>query len=300
VDGDFTSAFPAVSSAGDRAAIARGHTVEIYELPGGQLVRTIRHPAAVNAVAFAVAGHDLVSGAIDGSLFVTRDGRAPIALPVFSGGIDAVGFLPDGRVVATDSRRQLRVYDPDRGAALADLVAPTRVSLLRHSPDGLYLITIPNFIVIGKAAPPVLWDFERYRIVAQMEGHAGYVSSVRFVSGGHEVVTTGVDGTARRWDGQTGQLRQIYRGSSRLLIDATLTADGSMIVAGDDDGLLRFWDVTGHPLWKLQAHKSHVMGIHFEGDDIVTRGFGGDVSRWTLPRSEWVIDAPPSPFAAHD
>jgi hypothetical protein len=64
-----------------------------------------------------------------------------------------------------------------------------------------------------------------------------------------------------------------------------------MVVAGDADGVLRFWDTTGHPLWKLQAHKSHVVGIHLEGDDIVTRGFAGDVSRWTLPRSERIIEA---------
>ena len=46
VDGDFASAFPAVSAAGDRAAIARGNTVEVYELPGGRLLRTIAHGAA--------------------------------------------------------------------------------------------------------------------------------------------------------------------------------------------------------------------------------------------------------------
>ncbi|TMQ20433.1 MAG: hypothetical protein E6J90_16190, partial [Deltaproteobacteria bacterium] len=60
VDGDFTSAFPAVSAAGDRAAIARGHVVEIYELPAGRLLRTIEHRAPVNAVAFAPVGHRLV------------------------------------------------------------------------------------------------------------------------------------------------------------------------------------------------------------------------------------------------
>jgi WD40 repeat protein/serine/threonine protein kinase len=289
VDGEFSSALPAVSSAGDRAAIARGNTVEIYALPGGQLLRTIRHPAAVNTVAFAVEGHDLVSGATDGSLLVTRDGRAPIALPVFSGGIDAAGFLPDGRVVAADALSRLRAYDPDHGAVLADLAVPTRVRLLRASPDNLTLITIPSFI--GKAASPVLWDLERYRLIAPLKGHLGFVYSARFVSGGRQIVTAGTDGVARLWDGQTGQLRQRYRSSSRFLVDATLTADGAMVVAGGGDGLLRFWDVTGHPLWKLQAHKSHVLGIHLEGDDIVTRGVGGDVSRWTLPRSKSVIEA---------
>jgi WD40 repeat protein/serine/threonine protein kinase len=289
VAGNFSSALPAVSSDGDRAAIARGNTVELYELPGGRLLRTIRHPEAVNTVAFAAAGHDLVSGAIDGSLLVTRDGRAPIELPVFPGGIDAAGFLLDGRVVAADTHNRLRAYDPNRGAVLADLAVPTRVRVLRPSPDGRTLITIPSFF--GKPAPPVLWDLERYRPIAQLEGHMGFDYSVRFVSGGREIVTAGDDGVARRWDGHTGRLLQTYREGSRFLMDATLTPDGTMVVAGDGDGLLRFWDLAGHPLWKLQVHKSHVVGIYVEGDDIVTRGFDGDISRWTIPRPESVIEA---------
>src|SRR5262249_6725430 len=111
VAGDFASAFPAVSAAGDRAAIARGDAAEVYELRSGRLARAIRHAAAADPVAFASTGHDLVSGAIDGSLLVTRDGRDPIVLPTSPGGVDAVGFLPDGRVVATDARRRLRIYD---------------------------------------------------------------------------------------------------------------------------------------------------------------------------------------------
>jgi WD40 repeat protein len=145
VAGDFTSAFPAVNAGGDRAAIARGNTVEIYELPGGRLLRTIRHGAPVNAVAFGPAGHDLVSGATDGSLLVTRDDLDSIALTASSGGVDAAAILPDGRVAAADAHGRLRFYDPDRNTLIVDLETPTRVRVLRLSPDGIRLITIPRY-----------------------------------------------------------------------------------------------------------------------------------------------------------
>jgi len=286
IEGDFASAFPAVSAAGDRAAIARGNAVEIYELPGGRLLRTIAHGAAVNAVAFAPAGHDVISGAIDGSLRVTRDRREPIALPASSGGIDAAALLSDGRAVAVDARGRLRICDPDRGTVLADLAVPARVRMLRPSADGLRLIAIPRY-----TGPAGLWDLERYRPIAQLEGHAGRVYSARFVAGGRAVVTAGADGAARLWDGQTGKLRRSFRSGSRFLADATMTPDGLMIVAGAGDGLLRFWDASSErPLWTLPAHKSIVVGIHFEGDNIVTRGFAGDVSRWRLPLPAQVIE----------
>jgi WD40 repeat protein len=276
-----------VSASGDRAAIARGKTVEIYALPAGHLVRTIAHQTAVSAVAFAPAGHDLVSGSIDGSVLVTRDDRDPIALPVAPGGIDDAAILADGRVVATDARNRLRVYDPEHNAVLADLVVPTRVRVLRPSPDGRNLLTIPRYL---KGESPVLWDLEGYRLVAPLEGHVGLAFSARFVAG-NRILTAGDDGTARMWDRLTGRLLQTYRGSSRFLADAALDPSGAMVVAGGGDGLLRFWDAaSGRPLWRLEAHKSHVVGIHFEGDDIVTRGFAGDVSRWRLPEPQTVIN----------
>jgi hypothetical protein len=65
-----------------------------------------------------------------------------------------------------------------------------------------------------------------------------------------------------------------------------------VVVAGDAAGLLWFWDAaSGAKLWTLPAHKSIVIGVHLEGDDIVTRGFTGEVSRWQLPQSGAVIDA---------
>jgi WD40 repeat protein len=286
-DREFLFMHPAVSATGDRAAIARGNTVEIYALPGGQLIRTVTHPAAVNVVAFASTGHDLVSGGIDGSLVVTRDGRESLAMPMSAGGIDAAVFVPDGRVLAADTRLRLRVIDPDRNTVLADVAVPARMMSLRPSPDGRRLIAISRYN--DKTVPPLLWDLEHYRVIVQLDSHIGRVFSARFFAGG-DILTAGGDGTVRRWDATTGRLRQTYRGSSRFLADAALDPTGLVVVGGGGDGVLRFWDTSsGKLLWTLPAHKSHVIGIHFEGDDLVTRGFGGDVARWTLPKPAQVI-----------
>jgi len=288
--GDFASAYPAVSAAGDRAAIARGSTVEVYELPGGKLLHTVMHRAAVTTVAFASTGRDLVSGAVDGSLLVTRDGGALVAFPRSPDGIDAAGFLPDGRVVAADVQRRLRLYGPG-GTVLAELEVAARVKTLRMSPDGHRLVTVPRFLT--NAAWPELWNLEPYRRVAQLEDpeNHGHVYSARFVTGG-QILTACRDGAARRWDAMTGQLLQTYVGGAGAIVDAALSLDGSMVAAGRSDGLLQFWETqSGRPLWTMRAHGSYVVGIRLDGDDVVTRGYGGDVARWTLPRPERVIGA---------
>src|SRR5678815_3738211 len=94
----------------------------LYALPGGQLLRRIEHAAPVSAVAFAPMGRDVVSGAVDGSILVTRDDGASRALQA-AAGIDVAELLPDGRVVVGDAERRLRVFGPS-GAVLADLEMP--------------------------------------------------------------------------------------------------------------------------------------------------------------------------------
>jgi WD40 repeat protein len=289
VDGDFASPYPAVSAAGDRAAIGRGHAVEVYELPSGRLLRAVGHGADVNAVAFAPTGHDLISGAVDGSLLVIRDGRDPISLPVAAAGIDATAILVDGRVMAAAGKR-LRVYDPDQGVILAELALDARTGSLRTSPDGKRAVSV-SLYTSSATVPPMLWDLERYQAVGRLEGHAERVFSARFVAGGR-ILTAGGDGVVRMWEASTGRFRQAYRASSRFLADATLSPDGALVVGGANDGVLWFWDVaTARALWTHQAHKSHIVGIHFEGSDVITRGFSGDVSRLALPRPSAVIEA---------
>jgi WD40 repeat protein len=157
-EGNYSSALPALTAIGDRAAISRGNTVEVYALPSGQLLRTIVHPAAVNAVAFAPAGHGLVTGAIDGSLLITHDESDPVALPPSRAGIDAAAILADGRIVVADASRQLRVISPDHKTLLTDLAAPSRIRLLRPAPDGRRLAWISTGTRSHKIQRRLAWS----------------------------------------------------------------------------------------------------------------------------------------------
>ena len=205
-------------------------------------------------------------------------------LPAAASGVDAVGFLPDGRIIAADAQRRLRVFAPG-GAALADLEIPTRLASLRI--DGPRLVGVPYTTT---AVPAPLVDLERYRVVARLEGQVGQLLSARWVAAG-QILTASTGGTAQLWDGSTGQLLQTYRGGSRFLADATLLANG-LVVGGGADGLLRFWDKdNGSLLWALSAHTSAIYGVHAEGADIVTRGMTGELAHWRLPDPGQVIQA---------
>ncbi|MEO7731323.1 MAG: protein kinase [Kofleriaceae bacterium] len=270
----------AVSGSGDLVAIARKDTVEIYAVSDGTLVRTVRHAAAVTAVRFAERGHGLVTGSADGVLLVSGDGDSIRSLPRSASAIDAAGFLADGRIVATSADRRLTVFDVERGTAVATLALSVRVQGLRISHDGQRLVTIP---ATSKASPPVLWDLEHARKIASLEDHRMQVFSAHFVGDGHEVLTAGMDGAARRWDGDTGALRQTYFARTGVL-DAVVSPDGNQVVGAGGDGNLFFWDAaSGAMLWTLPAHTSIINGLHFEGNALITRGFDGEIRRWAVP-----------------
>jgi WD40 repeat protein len=240
------------------------------------------HPANVNAVSFASTGHDLVSASVDGSLLVTRDGRDSIALPSFPGGIDVLSFVPDGRVIAAGARRQLRVYDPERAQVLVEADLSFRAMSFRMSSDGHRMIILPTSVAL---APPALWDLQTDRFTARLEGVKVQVFSARFVRGDREILTVGGDGVPRRWNAETGRQLKAYLGSSGFLADAALDPDGSMVVTAGGDGVLRFWDMSsGTQIWNLQAHRSTIAGVHFEGAQLVSHGHTGEISRWEFPR----------------
>jgi WD40 repeat protein len=281
VDDAFGAPLPAVSSAGDTAAIARGNAVDVYALPGGRLVRSVQHAAPVTTVRFAGQGHALVTGSADGALLVTRDGAQAIALPRSATAIDVAGFLPDGRVVAADASRRVSVFDLERAVRTGSLVVPSRIRALRTSPDGQRVIGIAG---AGSPEPPVLCDLLNGQVIALLEGHKGQVHAAQFVERGQAILTAGADGTVRRWDARTGRIRQIYPRATSSLRDAALSPDGAILVGAGGDGIARFWDASsGTRLWTLPAHRSAIRGVHFEGRDLVTRGDTGDIARWTIP-----------------
>lgn len=276
--------FPVVSAAGDRAAIARGGAVDVYELPGGRLVRSIEHGAVVTALAFGPAG-ELVGGSLDGEVLVTR-GEDSIALAAASAtaGIAALAPLQGGRIAVADTAGRVRIL-AGSGAATAAFNTSGRARMLRASPDGGRVLVVPFHA--DRAAPMALIDLAAGAMV-QLDGPPVYAA--RWVDAGRAILSAHADGSARLWSSSSGVLLHTYIGGARYLADADLSPDGRMVIGGSGDGVLRFWDTaTAQPLWVVEAHKPSVMGVHFQDGDLVTRGIGGEVTRWSFPDPSAVI-----------
>jgi WD40 repeat protein len=291
ISGDYYSPPAVVSQQGDLVAIPRGNRVELYRLTDGRLLGRVPHAAAVSAVAFSPDGHTLASGSIDGAMFITRGDRPPVALARLPGAVEVVGILADGRVVAADQGGRLRFYDHDTYAVVADLENAGRMRAFRPSVDGRRLVTVRYNKLAG---PALLWNLDHYRRIAALGDDKTVVFSARFEHDDLEIMTASSDGVARKWNGVTGQLIQSYVGTPVFLTDAATSPDGTLVATAGGDGLVRFWSVSsGAQLWSLPAHADIISSLHFDGADLVTRGFAGDIARWTLPAlpSRAVLDS---------
>ena len=276
--------YPAVTSLGDRAAIALGNAVTVFALPGGAPIQTIEHPALVRTLAFAPSGHDLVTASADGTVFVVRDGQSPVAIAVPGGAVTAIAFTPDGHAIAANAKdHHMRVYDLARGQVVYELdgsLHPAEIRALRVSPDGQRLVAMG---MDATTVVPVVWDLPNRRRLATLSTGKEVVLAARFIDN-RRIVTTSRDGIARLWNAETGELQRAFVGRSIVLFDAAVDPDGTLLATAAGDGAIQFWDMaSGRLIWMLHAHRSFVNGVHFAGPDLISRGYEGDLARWSLP-----------------
>lgn len=113
-DGSVRQTFPGTNSVFDLRfgpddqllAVAAGNSVNIYDVPGGALLKTLRkHDAQVNAVAFSSDGRFLASGSDDRTAIIwdIASGKSKRRLKGHDLTVRTVAFSPDGLMLASGS-----------------------------------------------------------------------------------------------------------------------------------------------------------------------------------------------------
>ena len=138
--------------AGDLLLVADEEKVGLLDPHTGQLVRSAPHPLSFSSDFGATT---IVAGDSHGEIALFD--RATLArIRTWKSGdelVTAVRLRPDGKVVATASARNVRIWDPASGTLLAELRdLPTMPVRIEWSPDG-------NHLAIAGGAPIVwLWN----------------------------------------------------------------------------------------------------------------------------------------------
>jgi cytochrome c len=231
------------------------------------------HGGPVRALAVSADGKEAVSGSFDTSAIrwsLTRN----IALQVLrfhDSAVNAVAFLPDGRIATAGADGKIAFWTP--GKPQPDTwreghTAP--VAAIAVSPDGKTLASASWDRTVR------LWPLPQGRSRV-LEGHAQNVNGVAFTPDGKAVVSAGYDATLRIWPLSGGPAT--IRTLSTPLDAVAVAPDGEIVTAGAD-GKLYFLSPAGEVRGAVEASRTPVIALAISGDGkfIAAAGIRGSVA----------------------
>ena len=241
-----------ISAAGDRTAVVWNVA------PEWKLERTIGTGEAkspltdrVNALAFSRDGALLATGSGEPSrggeikLWSVADGALVRDLPtVHSDAVLGLDFSPDGNFLASGAADKMaRVTDLATGKVVRVFEGHTHhVLAVSWSLDGRTLATA------GADNLVKVWDFTNGERRKNIEGYEKEVTAVRFAGASATLLTSSGDARVRLV-GLDGKEVRAFPEVADFMEAAAITADGKLVVAGGQDGVLRVWNAAdGKPL----------------------------------------------------
>jgi WD40 repeat protein len=180
------------------------------------------HKTGITGVAFDPLGHRLVSASFDGTARIWRtcDGALLKTLRHQGAPILAAAFGPDGRSLVTGS------WD---GTARLWALPPSMSAGGR---------------ACGTPAEPASAEKDKPLLILR---HGAKLTSVAFDAGGHQIITAGLDGTARIWDASSGALLRRLKGPDEVagrFASAAISPDGNVVLASFMQRRAYLWPLT--------------------------------------------------------
>jgi WD40 repeat protein len=287
--------------AGGLVAVAcADRTVRLHDAATGALVRALALPEPEEGpaglpddpdVTFSPDGRLLLvsSRTGPGAVFAADGGQQLYALPAAprfysTGNVARAAFDAHGRwlaVVRPDGRQNVvAVHRAGDGALLATIERHTAfVESVAFDAQGERLLTA----AADQLACVFAWDGARARELVALRGHADCVLEAGFSPDGRQVVTAGMDGTARVWDAASGACRHVLAGHDGLLYSARFDRTGDRILTASWDETAIVWDArTGERLLRHASHDRALLCADWSPDGtlVVTGATDGTARIW--------------------
>lgn len=166
------------------------------------------------------------------------------------GGILAIAFSPDGKLLATgDTKNEIRLWQVSDNEHLSTCKGHLGwVRSLAFSPDGQTLISGSDDQTLK------LWQVSTGQCLKTFEGHGVGVRSVVFSPDGETVMSGGGDHTIRIWEVKSGSCRETWVAHDNWVRSIAISPDGLTLASGSSDRTIKLWDLTTAECHQIIKH----------------------------------------------
>ncbi len=121
--------------------------------------------------------------------------------------------------------------------------------------------------------------------VAVWEGHEDAVTDVAFLKGGNMAVSSGLDGTIRLWDTETGRMQKVLYSTQDEIFALDISADGSKVISTEYKGQVHVHDIE-------EGSIQHLTGLLGWSADIIYSPDSNKAAAWNMDGDIWIWNTP--------
>jgi WD40 repeat protein len=149
-----------------------------------------------------------------------------------------LAFTPDGKKLATaGADKFVKVWEFPSGKFLKSFEGHTQHVLdVGWAPDGNRLASAGADNVVK------IWDVEKGEKLRDVTMHQKQVTRLTYMGKTNQFLTCGGDGQVRLVNGDNGQNVRQFQGAADFLYCVAASADGTVVAAGGEDGVVRIYE----------------------------------------------------------
>jgi WD40 repeat protein len=203
--------------------------------------------------------------------------------------VGSIALSSDNRLALVGcSDKKARLYDMTSGKELsADWKPNDVVRCVALSPDGKRAAFAGGDQVSGKDFDIHILDTDTAKEIQRLKGHRAPVIGVAFTPDGRQVISSGIEGSLRSWDLQSG--KSVKAMPEYWMASLAVSADCKRALIGCNDGSIRLWDLeAGKRKLILMGHSASVKSVAFslDGRQALSASLDRTVRLWDLDKGE--------------
>jgi WD40 repeat protein len=241
-----------------------------------------KQPAMLRELAFSPDGRTLAAGGTRGGTVFVRlwdvpTGRELPAVTGPAGGVSALAFSTDGKLLAVGGGQELCLYDRATGKEVRRVpAARAGASSSAFAPGG-------KLLAVGNGPNVDLLEPDTGRVVRRLPAHPGTSPCVAFAPDGETLAVAGGDHTVRLWEVATGR-QVVPTGGHRGMIGAVVCSpDGKIVATSAADRTIRLWEAaTGKELRRLSRPGPALLAFTGGGKALAAAWPDGTVCLWDV------------------